>query len=618
MQLQRKLGLIGVISIASGSMLSGLFILPGLGYAISGPGLLGSFILAGFLAVTGMLSQAELASAMPKAGGAYFFVSRSMGPSVGTVYGLITWLSLCLKSAVELVAVAIFASLFFSINQNLIAVGICVTFLCINLVGVHEAGKIQTVLVLLILAALGIYVMGGVRSINVQHFEPFTNNGMHGIVAGAGFIFVSFGGLLKIASIAEDVRNPGKILPKGMILSLMLISVVYLTVLFITIGVVSPAELTLSKTPISLGALAFMGSSGQTLFHIVAIASIVTAANAGIMSASRYPLALSRDGLLPEIFSAINHRFHTPHLSIMVTGLLIIMALFFRLNLIVKAASSVLILTYAFSCISIIIMRESRLQNYQPHFFCPFYPWVQIIGILGFGFLLYQISVMGVTITLGIMAVGALSHWYYGKTGVNKEFALLHLIERVTEREYTEHVLETELKHIIHERDNITKDTFDHMIEDCVVLDIDHAISREDLFEMIADTMAESLGVKKARLQRKLLEREEESSTVLSPFLAIPHVIIRGKNIFEILIVRNKEGINFSETFPQVHAVFALLGSRDTRHLHLQALAAIAQIFQRSDFEKRWLEAKNVNSLRDMILLSKRKRHTPLHQPDST
>jgi len=610
MQLQRKLGLIGVISIASGSMLSGLFILPGLGYAISGPGLLVSFILAGFLAVTGMLSQAELASAMPKAGGAYFFVSRSMGPSVGTVYGLITWLALCLKSAVELVAVAIFASFFFNINQNLIAICICISFLGINLVGVREAGRVQAVLVLLILASLSIYVIGGIRSVWVENFVPFANNGMHGIVAGAGFIFVSFGGLLKIASIAEDVQNPGKILPKGMILSLILMIVVYVAVLFITIGAVSHADLTLSKTPISLGALAFMGSPGQSLFHLVAIASIITAANAGIMSASRYPLALSRDGLLPEIFATTNNRFNTPHLSILVTGLLIIVALFFRLNLIVKAASSVLILTYAFSCISIIIMRESRLQNYQPHFSCPFYPWVQIIGILGFGFLLFQISVMGVSITLCIMAIGGLIHWYYGKTGVNKEFALLHLIERITEREYTEHALETELKHIIHERDNITKDAFDHMIEDCTIMDIDHAATKEDLFEIIADSMAQKLGIRKSRLYRKLLEREAESSTALSPFLAIPHVITREKHIFEILIVRNKQGIKFSEIFPQVHAVFVLIGSRDTRHMHLQALAAIAQIFQRSDFEHKWLEAKNINSLRDMILLSKRKRQT--------
>ncbi|MBN2299446.1 MAG: amino acid permease, partial [Deltaproteobacteria bacterium] len=109
MELKRQLGIYDVVSISSGAMLSGLFILPGLAYAITGPGVLASYMLAALLALTGMLSQAELTSAMPKAGGAYFFVSRSMGPSVGTVYGLITWLSLCLKSAMELLAVTIFA-----------------------------------------------------------------------------------------------------------------------------------------------------------------------------------------------------------------------------------------------------------------------------------------------------------------------------------------------------------------------------------------------------------------------------------------------------------------------------------------------------------------------------
>ena len=133
MELKRQLGLIDVISISSGAMLSGLFILPGLAYMISGPGVIVSYLLAGLLAITGMLSQAELTSAMPKAGGAYFFVSRSMGPSVGTVYGMITWLSLCLKSAMELFAVSIFAAVFFSFNMQLVAVVLCMVFLAVNL-----------------------------------------------------------------------------------------------------------------------------------------------------------------------------------------------------------------------------------------------------------------------------------------------------------------------------------------------------------------------------------------------------------------------------------------------------------------------------------------------------
>ena len=608
MELKRQLGLIDVISISSGAMLSGLFILPGLAYMISGPGVIVSYLLAGLLAITGMLSQAELTSAMPKAGGAYFFVSRSMGPSVGTVYGMITWLSLCLKSAMELFAVSIFAAVFFSFNMQLVAVVLCVVFLAVNLFGVKEAGWIQSALVIIIISSLVFYIFKGMPHVHAGLFEPFASNGIHGIVAGAGFLFVSFGGLLKIASIAEEVKDPGKILPRGMIISLAIVGLIYVSAIFITIGVLPSGALSGSLTPVSMGAQAILGSKGELVFQLVAILSILTAANAGIMAASRYPLALSRDGLLPEVFTHINNRFNTPHVSIVITGALIVCALFFKLEFIIKAASSVLILTYAFSCISIIIMRESRLQNYRPHFKTPLYPWIQIVGIFGFGALLFQTGLASVIIVLLILLSGGVLQWYYGSIGINKEFALLHLIERVSERDYTDHVLETELKQIIHERDNISRDRFDHLIDECSLLDIDRSMEKQDFFDLVASNLTEKLDVKQAKLKKMLLEREEESSTVLSPFLAIPHVLIKGRNVFEILIARSREGIVFSGEFPRVHAVFVLIGTKDLRSVHLQSLAAIAQIFQDPDFEKRWMEAKNEKVLRDIIHLSQRKR----------
>ena len=100
MKLQRELNLVDVFCVASGAMISsGLFVLPGLAFSHAGPAVLLSYIIAGLLAVTGMLSQAELVSAMPKAGGTYFYVTRSMGPAIGTVDGFITWFSLSLKKA---------------------------------------------------------------------------------------------------------------------------------------------------------------------------------------------------------------------------------------------------------------------------------------------------------------------------------------------------------------------------------------------------------------------------------------------------------------------------------------------------------------------------------------
>ncbi|MCK4421624.1 amino acid permease, partial [candidate division WOR-3 bacterium] len=415
-ELKRELRLLDVFCIASGAMISsGIFILPGLAHARAGPAVVVSYLLAGLLAAIGVLNKAELVTALPKAGGTYFHVSRSMGPILGTVEGLITWFSLSLKSAFALIGMAAFSALVVNVDIHLIAVSLCLFFIIINLIGIKEAGRVQVTLVAGLFVLMLLYVVRGLPVVNIKNFEPFAPNGLGAIFSTAGFIFVSYGGLLKVAAVAEEVKDPGRTIPLGMIFALLVVTIFYILVIFVTTGVLGAAELDHSLTPISDGAAAFMGDGGRILLGIAAILAFVSTANAGIMSASRYPLALGRDGLLPGFLSNVNERFKTPHLAILITGVFMIISLFLRLDILVKAASSVLILTYLFSCLSIIILRESRLQNYQPSFRAPLYPWIQIIGILGFGFLLFEIGKDAVLL-ISILIISALFvYWFYGR-----------------------------------------------------------------------------------------------------------------------------------------------------------------------------------------------------------
>ncbi len=112
MALKKDLGLAGVFCIATGAMISsGLFVLPGIAFAKAGPAMILAYLLAGVLVVPAMFSKAELATAMPKAGGSYFYIERSMGALPGTMAGLANWFSLALKSAFALVGIGAFASL---------------------------------------------------------------------------------------------------------------------------------------------------------------------------------------------------------------------------------------------------------------------------------------------------------------------------------------------------------------------------------------------------------------------------------------------------------------------------------------------------------------------------
>ncbi|MCK4537310.1 MAG: amino acid permease [Candidatus Krumholzibacteria bacterium] len=609
MRLKRELGLLDVYCLASGAMISsGLFILPGLAFARTGPSVMISYFLAGLIAIAGVFSQAEIVSAMPKAGGTYFYVKRALGPAVGTVEGLLTWFSLSLKSVFALIGMAAFMSIFVDIDARLTALALCGVFTVINLIGTREASRIQRVLVFFLISALLYYVVRGVSSIDVMRFEPFAPNGWGATVSTAGFIFVSFGGLLKVASMAEEVKDPGRVIPLGMILSLVTVTILYFLVVLVTTGVLDAGALSTSLTPISDGAFAFMGTPGRLILGGAAILAFISTANAGIMAASRYPMALSRDGLLPVKISALGKRFRTPYVSIGITVAMMVFFIFLKLEVFVKAASAVLILTYLMSCLSLIILRESRLQNYKPVFKSPLYPWIQIAGIIGFGVMLAGMGMPALVSSMAIVIVGIFVYWFYGRIRAGRESALLHLIERITPLELSSRTLETELKEIIRERDDIVKDRLDHVIERAAVLDIEEHIDASTFFGMVADEMAGRIGIDRDIFVRLMHEREKESSTVLTSNLAIPHIIVPGENKFEILLARCRGGVEFSQSATDIHSIFVLTGTRDERNFHLRALAGIAQIVHESDFDKDWMRAKNIEDLRDIVLLGERKR----------
>jgi amino acid transporter/mannitol/fructose-specific phosphotransferase system IIA component (Ntr-type) len=613
MKLKKDLNLLDILCITTGAMLSsGIFLLPGLAFSKAGPAVFLSYFIAGILAAAGMLSQAELTSAMPKSGGTYYFVTRSMGAAVGTVYGLITMLSLALKSAFELISMAAFTSFIIQMDIRIIGLILCVVFILINILGAKGAGRIQTVLVFIIVPVLILYSMAGLPSVDVQNFVPFAPNGVLSIFSTAGFVFVSYGGLLKVASIAEEVRDPGRVLPLGMILSLIIIMLLYMGVIFVTTGNLQGDVLAKSLRPVTDGASVFAGRWGGILVTFVAILGFSSAANAGILGASRYPLALSRDDLLPKPLGKINNRFKSPHNAIILTGIMIAVSLFMKMDILIKAASSVLILTYIFSCLANIIMRESRLQNYKPQFKAPLYPWVQLFGICGFIFLLIEIGREALLISGLMIVFGFLLYWIFGRIKAQREFALLHLIERITAKELTSHSLETELKEVIRERDDIVRDRFDHLIENSIVIDIDEKLSFSEFFRAGVKPLSERMGVDEDTLFNLLMERENESSTALGPGFAIPHIVIEGEKKFDILIARSREGVRFSDLAPKVTAVFFLIGTKDERNFHLRALSAIAQIIQGPDFERKWMSAKNSEVLRDIVLLGERIRHLPI------
>jgi len=608
-KLHKGLGLVHVFTIATGAMIgSGLFILPGLAHAMAGPGVIWSYVLAGLLATTGALSVAELATAMPRAGSDYFFIMRGFGPAAGSVAGVLSWFSLSLKSAFAIVGITTFAAMMVPMPGWILGAVVTVFFVALNLLGVREAARAQAAMVFGLFFLLALYIVIGFPQTRAELLIPFAPYGVARIFTTAGFVFISYGGLLKVASVAEEIRNPGRVMPLGLSLAIVSVTLLYGLTVMVTSGVVETAQLDGSLTPISDGGRIIMGKFGFIAMTSAAILAFVTTANAGIMSASRYLLALSRDHLLPKPLARVNKQFQTPHVALLATGGLILLSLLLKLNVLVEAASCVLMLTYILSCLAVIVLRESGLQNYRPAFKSPLYPWLQIVGILGLSFVLFELGTEAYLISAALILAAFLTFWFYGRRQAQQESALLHLVARLTDRKLVRGSLEAELKQIIRERDEIVVDRFDRLVENAVILDIAEPMSREQFFQQAAQSLAPRLDMSAERLASLLQQREEETSTALSPSLAVPHVVVEGKGHFDLLIARARKGIHFTDSAPEVHTVFVLAGTPDERNFHLRALSAIAQVVQDKAFEKRWLAAKDEHGLRDVIHLSARKR----------
>jgi len=517
--LKKELGLLGVFCVATGAMISsGLFILPGLAFSKAGPAVILSYMIAGIFCLPTLLSMAELTTAMPKAGGDYFYIMRGFGPLLGTVAGFSTWLSLSLKGAFALIGMGAYLRIITDIPLTIIALLCCLFFIFLNLVGVKEAGRFQVVLVLGLLAVLSSYVLWGWKTINPSNFSPFFAEGVGSVLATASFVFISYGGLTKVAALAEETKNPGKNLPMGMILSLIVTSIFYALVIFVTIGVLNPESLKGTLTPISDGAAVLGGNILKIIISIGAFLAFISTANSGIMTASRYPLGMSRDKLLPGGFQKISSKFKTPYASILFTGSFMILAiLFLRLELLVKVASSILILLYIFANLTLILFRESRILSYRPKFHSPFYPYLQALGILGGLFLLIEMGTFIVFLTIVFLLLGFAWYKAYAQKRASQDSALIYALERLVavDKELTSDNLLTELKDIVVERDGLIKDRFQSLIEEADVLDIDGALKMEDFFRDISDILSEKLNLNPKVLFRKFVEREKESSTVV-------------------------------------------------------------------------------------------------------
>ncbi len=614
MKLARKLGFWDVFCIASGAMISsGLFILPGIAFAKAGPAAVLAYALAAVMVIPTAMAKAELASAMPQSGGSYFFVERSLGALPGTLAGLASWFSISLKSAFALIGFGALGLIMFPSlplwTLKAVAVGFCVVFAGMNIISVKVAGRFQIIMVAFLLAILCGFVVLGMPKVQHASLANFMGKGFGQVFATAGLVFISFGGLTKVAALAGEVRKPGRNLPAGMFAALIVVSLLYVSAVFITVGVVKADQLSGSLAPLSLAGGAILGPVGAMVLSVAAMLAFATTGNSGILTASRSPLAMSRDGLLPDVFRKLSGRFNTPYVSILLTaGFMILVIVALSVKDLVKVASTMQLTLFAMNNMAVLIMRGSKLQNYRPQYRLPLFPWLPIASIVMYGLLIVGMGTIPLVAT-GLFAVGGVL-WYfvYVRPRTTRESAFVYMVRNLVSKKMYRSSLEDELREIALERDEVIHDRFDRLIQNCAILDLTRAMPAEEMFSQAAAALSPRLNVSQKRLTELLKAREAESSTVIHPGLAIPHIVVDGKGLFDVLLVRCRDGMTFPGQDEPVRVAFLLAGSTDERNYHLRALMAIAHIVEEHDFTRRWLAAPKAEHLRDLVLLSERSR----------
>ena len=602
--LKKNLKMRHVFSIATGAMVSsGIFVLPGIAFGLTGPSLFLSYGIAGFIALIGVLSIIELATAMPKAGGDYFYIGRTFGPLIGNVTGTLSWFAMSLKSAFAIFGLSEMLFLITGWNPALTALGFTLFFVALNLAGVEGAAGLEVVLVFILVTIMAVYIFAGAPRVQISRFKPFYNNGFNGMLSTAAFVFVSFGGLLKVSTIAEEVKDPQRDIPRGALLSILVVTLLYIGIIIVTTGLLSGEEFSTSLNPVADAAAGFSGRLGWIVISAAAAIAFVTTALAGIMSASRYPLALARDGLLPGFISRVGRKSGTPYTAILFTGLFVVLSLQLNLEFLVKTASAVFMLTYILANIAVIILRESRLENYKPLFKSPLYPLPQILAILIYLFLLADMGWQAFAIALGFMAASLLVYAFYGRKRAIHDFALVHLLKRVVDSRWQDEGLDKELLEIVENRDRMPPLSDSDILDKISVFDLDSDFpGLDDLWRRSAADLSKILKVESGVIESALAERERDISTALTPFTAIPHIVLDGDlQQFGIVCYRSKEGILFSDRAPKVHAVFVCTGTGDVRHLHLEVLASIARFVSQDEYEHRWMGADSTGELRKWL-----------------
>ena len=454
--LNRALGPGSLILLGIGAIIgAGIFVLTGdVASHYAGPGLVLSMTLAGVACAFAGLCYAELASMIPIAGSAYTYCYATFGEFIAWIIGWDLILEYSLSSSTVALGwganfVSFLAGLGIAFPARLAAApGTVVTladgtsitalfnvpaaFICLFItallvIGVRESARTNTIIVIVKLGVLALFLIVASRYVDTSRWSPlvppntgeFGHFGWSGVLRGAGIIFFAYIGFDAVSTAAQEARNPQRDMPIGILGSLAVCTVAYIAVALVLTGVVHYSKLDVPD-PLNVGVAATGIRWLGPIVKIGVLAGLFSVILVNLLAQPRIFYSMSRDGLLPPVFGRIHHRFRTPHVTTLVTGVCVAIAAgIFPLNVLSQLVSMGTLLAFGLVCIGVLILRRTDPDRVRP-FRAPGMPWVPIFGALICLYLMIGLPRATWTRLVVWLVIGLAIYFGYGRRGAER------------------------------------------------------------------------------------------------------------------------------------------------------------------------------------------------------